>query len=357
GNPSSKHTEGRIARDALETARRRCAKILNVRPEQLFFTSGGTESNAIVLHSLLLRREKSGLLYGATEHPAVRENAELLKRLGRPVMEIGVSPKGAITEATLSSALDRAAKKNIDIRMVAMMAVNNETGAISDIPSLVRIIRNLRGSLVHVHCDLVQTIGKIPFSIPEADIDSAAISAHKLGGPRGIGLLYLRRPLEVLYRGGGQELNIRPGTENTAGALAMAYCLETHAVPSQVEQHWQAARQRMAVVIDELSHIQGALIIPQERTTDDPCFSPWILQTAFPGIPAEVLVRAMDDVGYALSTGSACGSAKKERPVLKAMGIDQETAFCSFRISQGWSTTDDEIAALITMLKEKRSTL
>ncbi|MDR3131197.1 MAG: aminotransferase class V-fold PLP-dependent enzyme, partial [Treponema sp.] len=203
GNPSSKHVEGRKARAALEDAHRRCAAVLGAAPEEIFFTSGGTESNAIVLHSLLRRQNRpgcGGLLVSAVEHPSVRENAVVLERLGKPLTRIGVEKDGRVSRKTLEGAL----KKAVDPRLAAIMAVNNETGAVMDMPGLAEVLRNAAAP-IHIHCDLVQAAGKMPVDLLSWDLDSASLSAHKLGGPRGIGILYLRKPLEPLCAGGGQE--------------------------------------------------------------------------------------------------------------------------------------------------------
>lgn len=357
GNPSSRHREGQEARRALENARRRSAAVLGVRPEQVIYTSGGTESNTIVLQSLLARNSRAGLLYGATEHPSVRENAEMLKRLDVPVLAIQPERDGCVSVEALQRALERARERDIPVRMLALMVVNNETGAVSDISAIARAVRQIPGPPIHIHVDLVQTIGKVPFSLSDTGIDSAALSAHKLGGPRGIGLLYLRRPLTVLNKGGEQEWGLRAGTENVAGALALAYCLEKLALPEVLAAHYEAAQNRMEALILGLQKLETCSLVPQGRRERDDRFSPYILQASFPGIPGEVMVRTLDDAGFAVSTGSACSSGKTERPVLKAMGIDDDTAFCSIRFSQGWATTDADITALLWAINTIRKTL
>ena len=362
GNPSSRHREGKEARQELETARRRCAAVLGVRPEQLIFTSGGTESNASVLQSLIVRNgtaahSAAGLLYGAAEHPSVRENAEILKRLNIPVLPVLPERDGTVSVEAVLHTLEQARERNISVRMLALMAVNNETGAVTDLSAITQAVRKLPGPAIHIHADLVQTIGKVPFSIKDSGVDSAAISAHKLGGPRGIGLLYLKRPISLLTRGGEQEWGLRPGTENVAGALALAYCLERLAAKDALEAHYEQAARRMERLISELHQLGGCTLIPQDREPRDRRFSPYILQTAFPGIPGEVMVRSLDDSGIAISTGSACSTGKTERPVLKAMGIDADTTFCAVRFSQGWDTTDEDIETLLDAIKIIRNSL
>jgi cysteine desulfurase len=382
GNPSSRHREGKEARQELETARRRCAAVLGVRPEQLIFTSGGTESNASVLQSLIVRNgtagliqgrhsnssndpvsygqtghSAAGLLYGAAEHPSVRENAEILKRLNIPCLPILPERDGTVSVEAVLHTLEQARERNISVRMLALMAVNNETGAVTDLSAITQAVRKLPGPAIHIHADLVQTIGKVPFSIKDSGVDSAAISAHKLGGPRGIGLLYLKRPIPLLTKGGEQEWGLRPGTENVAGALALAYCLERLAAKDALEAHYEQAALRMERLISELHQLGGCTLIPQDREPRDRRFSPYILQAAFPGIPGEVMVRSLDDSGIAISTGSACSTGKTERPVLKAMGIDADTAFCAVRFSQGWDTTDEDIETLLGAIKTIRNFL
>ncbi|MDR2258670.1 MAG: cysteine desulfurase [Treponema sp.] len=348
GNPSSPHLEGRLARESLENARSRCASALGTAPANIYFTSGGTESNAIVLYSYLLNKSGARLLASAVEHPSIRENIALLEGLGKPTAFIPVDSSGRVTPALLAKTLE----KYPGARFAAIMAVNNETGAAADMAALSGLLRNREGAPVHLHCDMVQAAGKIPVDISRWDLDSASISAHKLGGPRNIGLLYLRRPLKVLYTGGGQESGIRPGTENTAGALALAACLENHASPEAVKNEYEKASRRWKKFIRALKSMERCSLIPLDRPEEGDGFSPYILQAAFKEIPGEVMVRALDDMGFAVSTGSACSSASPERPVLQAMGIDPQQSLEGIRVSQGWSTTDEEIELLLQALRE-----
>jgi cysteine desulfurase len=352
GNPSSLHHEGRLAREALENARARCASVLGVPVETVYFTSGGTEANCIPLYSCLARHSGGRTLASAAEHSSVTENLQTLERLGKPIGRIPLDSSGAVTGELLSKALE----KYSDTRFAAIMAVNNETGTINDMAALRAalrdILRNREGPPLHFHCDMVQAAGKIPLDITGWDIDSASFSAHKIGGPRSIGLLYLRRPLETLYTGGGQERGIRPGTENVAGALALAQCIENHALPEKLERELADARRRWKHLLSALCKIERCRLIPAKRNIDDECFSPYIVQLGFKNIPGEVMVRALDDVGFAVSTGSACSSRSPERPVLAAMGIENNLSLEGIRISQGWSTTDEEIDLLIEAIAE-----
>ena len=348
GNPFSIHHEGRMAREALESARSRCAAALGVPPATVYFTSGGTESNCIPLYSCLFRKGSGRLIASVGEHPSITENVKKIERLGVPAGSIPIDSSGRVTPSFFSKTLE----KFNDVRFAAIMLVNNETGAVNDIESLANMLQKSNFPPMHLHCDMVQALGKIPLDISAWKIDSASFSAHKIGGPRGIGILYLRKPVEALYAGGGQEGNMRPGTENVAGALAMADCIERHAIPEKLAAENAAAGCRMQYLISELKKIDRFQIIPRERTSDDRGFSPYILQAAFKGVPGEVMVRALDDLGFAVSTGSACSSASAKRPVLAAMGIPDNMSMEGIRISQGWSTTESEFSLLISAIKE-----
>jgi len=355
GNPSSQHSEGRAAKQAIEESRQKCAILLGVPAETLFFTSGGTESNSIALFSNLMRKSQGRVLSSMTEHASVREGMETLEKMGKPCGKITVDSAGRVTPETL----EKAFQKYPDTRFASIMAVNNETGAVTDIASLKDVIRNKKGAPVHFHCDLVQAIGKIPVDINNLEIDSASISAHKICGPRGIGLLYLRKPMEVFYSGGGQEKGIRGGTENTHGAIALAECLTMNNA-SGVCENYLLAQKRWDKLITALSAIERCTFLPTERSTPQspvpspksPLFSPYILQVAFNGIPGEVMARALDDLGFAVSTGSACSSSSPERPVLVAMGVEENLRIEGIRISQGYSTTDEDIDQLLQAITE-----
>lgn len=390
GNPSSLHAEGRTARKALEDARARCARILGAGAEEIVFTSGGTESNAIALFSLLAGKRRAGmndkpdgkragmndgkragpddetgggaeaggkapveLLYWEGEHPSIRENAAALAALGIPAAALPSEPGGRVSVEGFGAAL---AKRRP--RLAAVMAVNNETGAINDMAALAAARSGAPGEGgPRIHCDMVQAAGKTPLDPRGWGIDSAALSAHKLGGPRGTGLLWLKKPLPALVRGGGQEGRIRPGTENTAGALALARVLERRAEAPALEEARRGAAERMAALMAALRRTGAFIPIPADRKDEDGRFSPWILQCAFYGkggrvIPGEVLVRALDERGFAVSTGSACSAGTRKRPVLEGLGLPRETALGGIRISQGWTTTGQDVEELARAVGE-----
>jgi cysteine desulfurase len=329
---------------------------LGVPSQTIYFTSGATESNAIVLYSRLLGRGNGRILYSAAEHPSIRENCRVLEGLGKPAAAIPVDGDGRVRPEALSRTLE----KYGDARFAAVMAVNNETGAVTDMAAIRDVLRKREGPPVHLHCDITQAVGRVPVDLSLWDADSAALSAHKLGGPRGAGILYLKKPAPVLYSGGGQEGGIRPGTENTKGAQATAALLELRASSAAVLKEYGKAARRWNTLLDALRSMDRCSLIPQGRANGKAApessytepFSPYIVQAAFSGIPGEVMVRALDDLGFAVSTGSACSSSSPERPVLAAMGVAPGRILEGIRISQGWLTTGEDIEALAGAVRE-----
>jgi cysteine desulfurase len=243
--------------------------------------------------------------------------------------------------------------------LVALMLVNNETGALQPVAEVARGLAALErsgGRRVLLHTDAVQAFGKVPFQPAELGVDTAAISAHKIGGPRGVGALYVRGPgtREFLNAGGGQEAGRRPGTENLAGAWALAEAGQRAA--ASLEERSRRARARMDSLITGLRSLAGCRILPEGRGAGLPeeHFSPYILSAAFPPVPGEVLVRVMESEGYLLSTGAACSSRKIERTrVLESSGVPRELAACSVRISIGPQTTEAEVEGLLSALRRR----
>lgn len=351
GNPSSVHSVGKEAKRLLEKARALCAASLGVPSETIYFTSGGTESDCIPLLSLLNRPQKGTVLVSSIEHPAVREQAESLTKCGWRVVRIPATTGGIITkEAVLSKLTD-------DTALVCVMAVNNETGAIQPIKdiadALAKAAENKRKAKLHVDC--VQAAGKIPLDLSHAGIASAAFSAHKIGGPRGIGILYLADTIESFFRGGGQEKNIRSGTENVFGALAFARCLERYCISNTNEKartRFETQKKLTKSFIQSLSEIAGCTIIPEARldARHEDEYSPWIVQASFKNIPGQVMLRALDAEGFCVSTGSACSSHKGQHTggsaVLQAMNVSASVREGAVRFSFGPRTSEDAMKAL-----------
>ncbi|MBO5690957.1 MAG: cysteine desulfurase [Spirochaetaceae bacterium] len=359
GNPSSLHFLGSDAKNTLAQVRSDCAKTLQVKSDNLFFTSGGTEANHLPLLSLLQRPAPGTIIISAIEHPAIREQAEMLKHCDWKVLQAAPDATGIVPVAAIEKLLTN------DTVLVCLMAVNNETGAIQPIYQVADLLNKFaketgkRRPKLHVDC--VQAAGKIPLNLSYPGIDSAAFSAHKIGGPRGIGILYLAQRFESFVRGGGQEQGIRSGTENIAGAWAFSKCLERHFLSEKntegvAYQHFLQQKAMTDNFIAQLKEIKGCGLIPQTRDTDalKDKFSPWIVQVAFEGIPGEVLVRALSEKSIAISTGSACSSRKLSRPVLEAMGVSKELATNGVRFSFGPKTQQQDLDKLLEALKEIR---
>ena len=354
GNPSSLHQAGNDAKTALEESRNRCAQILNVKKENVFFTSGGTESDHIPLLANLMRPQKGSIVISAIEHPALREMAKAMEHLGIEVIFVKPDKNGFVCEDLIAQAV----KENTTF--VSVMAVNNETGAIQPIykiaDKLTEISKGHRRPFFHV--DAVQACGKIPLNLSYKGIDSASMSAHKISGPRGIGILYLAKEINAFLRGGGQEKNIRSGTENIFGAHAFALCLEKYFIRQENKTLWERFEAQKIYIknfINSILEIPECTIIPHVR--EDPClseekFSPWIVQAAFKNIPGQVMVRALNAKGFAISTGSACSAGKNSRPILEAMNVNADEKESAVRFSFGSSTSESAMMELVQAVKE-----
>lgn len=345
-NPSSVHPLGVQARALLEDARRRCAEVLCVPPETLYFTSGGSESNSLLLLSLLMRPAAGSIAISSLEHPSVREQAHSMEQCGWTVLSIPADKNGIITPQAVLKTL------RSDTVLAAVMEVNNEIGVIQPIAEISNALAQYSAGKrpIHLHTDSVQALGKLPITrLALPFVHSSSMSAHKIGGPRGIGLLYAKQLFTGFIRGGAQEHSIRPGTENTAGACALAACLEE--TYHDFSKKYQTAQDTAQYFLQSVREIPECRLIPAARTADDSRFSPWIIQCGFKGIPAEVMMRCLSDHGICVSAGSACSSKKKTRPILAALHIEPEIAQSAIRISFGYTTTKADMDACLTALR------
>ena len=347
GNPSSSHTVGKKARELFEGARARAAAALGVKPETIYFTSGGTESDQIPLLSVLAKPMKGTVLVSSIEHPAIREQAEALKNCGWKVIQIPADSDGIITPEAVTSLLTS------DTVLVCIMAVNNETGVIQPVyeiaDAITKACEGKRRPKFHVDC--VQAAGKITLNLGYKGIDSAALSSHKICGPRGIGLLYMKDACEPFLRGGGQEKGIRSGTENVFGALAFSKCLERY-----YNKQKASDADRTKDFVEKLAALPGCTIVPPGRLEKPELFSPYVVQAAFANIPGNVMLRALDSKGFSISTGSACSAKKNKRPVLEAMHVDPKLRENAVRFSFGPHTSDkavDELLAAVTEINSQ----
>lgn len=357
GNPSSVHQIGKNAALVLQEARSTAAKALGVKAENIYFTSGGTESDQIALLSILNKPQKGTVLISSIEHPAIREQALALKKCGCNVVQIPCDSKGIICVEALENLLTN------DTMLVCVMAVNNETGAIQPIYQIADLLKKVsqgkRKPKFHVDC--VQAAGKIPLDLNYDGIDSAALSAHKICGPRGIGIFYSKNPIEPFLCGGGQEKGIRSGTENLFGAVAFSKCLERYFIKNNDNLAIQKYNEQVEITnsfIKKLSELKGCTIIPENRANleDSSLYSPWVIQASFKNIPGNVMLRALDSKGFFISTGSACSTKKQSRPILEAMNVNKDLRESSVRFSFGPHTTQKAIDELFDAVKEVNAT-
>ena len=347
GNPSSTHGLGIEAAQRLVEERKKTAAMLGTTASNIYFTSGGTESDSIVISSLLKSPSPGEIISTGIEHSAVLEWKKTLEAAGWKFTVLQC-PGGYLNPETLEKAL------NDKVRMVCVMKVNNVTGTIQDTKTLASIIRNKEkefGRHIHFYCDAVQALGKIPFNLSEEDIDSAAFSAHKFKGPRGVGILYNRnKAITALSRGGGQENGLRPGTENLAGICAMNKAL-AEALDSLDENY-----QKILVFRNKIEILSSELGIKllSPSSYNESAFSPYIISISVKPIPSEVFLRVMSDKGFCLSAGSACSSNTKGKAegVLAAMNVDPMDRRSSIRISFGANTTDEEVDLLCNAIKD-----
>ena len=332
GNASSVHAEGREARKWIESARSAVAKAVGTVPRNVVFTSGGTEANALALAPNLRRGTGPAverLVVSAIEHASVLSGGRFPREL---IETVRVTPAGVVDLDHLHQLL-RAGPP----ALVSIMLANNETGAIQPTAEVAEIVHAAAGLL---HVDAIQAFGKIPFDMGETGADLLTLSAHKIGGPKGVGALVLSEGvsgLEPLLRGGGQELSRRAGTENVAGIAAFGAAAAAAMVARPAEG--------------------GRLLVLQERLEDGLRLTPGVIvfsdsgqrlpnTTLFtaPGLKAETAVIGFDLAGIAVSSGSACSSGKVQPShVLEAMGFEPDIAQGAVRLSMGWSTRDADV--------------
>jgi cysteine desulfurase len=332
GNPSSVHAEGRRARRLIEDARGAVARAVGAAPRNVVFTSGGTEANALALSPGL--RGAAGqpverLLVSAIEHLSVLAGGRFA---AEAVARIGVTRGGLVDLEQL-----RAMLASGPPALVSVMAANNETGVIQSVAAAAEIV-HAAGGLLHV--DAIQAFGKMPFNIREMSADLATLSAHKIGGPKGVGAVVLAESLaglEPLLRGGGQELGHRAGTENVAGIAGFGAAI------GAAMQAREADANRVQALRDRLDAGLG----DSGRATIIARVEPRLPNTTLfvaPGVRAETAVIGFDLAGIAVSSGSACSSGKvRPSHVLEAMGLGPEIAQSGVRLSLGWSTSEADI--------------
>lgn len=357
GNASSVHALGRRARVAVEAARERTAAVLGCAPAEIVFTSGGTEGDNAALRGVLAGRARrgtgrAGLVTSAAEHEAVLRTAEALRDEGHPVTLLRPGPHGALTPAAVAEALTE------ETALVSAMLVNNEIGTVSP---LVEIAAVAHAAGAHVHTDAVQAAGLLPLDVDALGADLLTLSGHKVYGPKGVGVLYVRAgtPFVPLVHGGAQERRRRGGTENVAAVVGFAEALARAA----------AGREREAARLARLQHRLAGKIravfgdgvvfnTPLDGFHAHPhAVAPHILSVSFPphdghALDGEMLLLGLDMAGVYVSSGSACTSGAVEPShVLLALGAERTTAAATVRFSLGRSTVEADVDAAAAHLK------
>lgn len=340
GNPSSLHRLGDESGKLLRRAREVCADSLKVKPSEIVFTSGATESNNLALKGVAWQYISRGkhIVTTMIEHPSVFECCKQLQSLGWEVTYLPVNSSGQVTAEQVSAVIRE------DTILVSVMHVNNEIGTVQPIAEIGAMLKN-NYPRVLFHVDGVQGFGKIPLSISECGIDLYSLSAHKWRGPKGIGLLYVRDGLVLspLMAGGGQEGGLRPGTENVPNIVGMAKAI-------------RLANENVAAKSKEMSRLKDILIhgiqdIPELVLNSEKDGAPHIIHFSYPGMKAEVILHMLEEEGFIVSTQSACSSKHLEPSrVLLAMGKDAATASSGIRISLVSEHTDEHINKLLNSL-------
>jgi cysteine desulfurase len=339
GNPSSVHAEGRASRALIEEARAKVAALVAARPEDVIFTSGGTEANALALAA-----QPGGAWHcyvSSVEHPSVLAGGRFYPET---TTRISVTRDGLINLEILASELK---KHHLGgwRPFVSLMAANNETGAIQPVAEASEIVHSAGGL---IHTDAVQAAGRIKLDIGALGVDMLSLSAHKIGGPKGVGALVLGNgaAVEALIKGGGQERRRRAGTENVAGIVGFGVAAEL--ARADLGKAREIARLRDALEKETLAIAPDALVLSAkvERLPNTSCI-------AVPGVKAETLVIGLDLAGVAVSSGAACSSGKVEAShVLSAMGVPEEVAQGAIRVSLGFATRRDDIENFLKAFAE-----
>lgn len=330
-NPSSPHWAGRDARILLEDARENLAHSLGAKPQEIFFTSGGSESNNAVIRQFLMKSGKQHLICSAVEHPSVLETCRILAdHPNIRFTELAVDSSGRLDPENLCTSI------HSETVLISVITANNETGNLQPIEELTEIAHEYE---IPFHTDLVQAFGKIEVDLRKSGVDYATATGHKLGGPRGIGLLYVKQgtPFQSLISGGKQERVRRAGTENVVLAVGFAKAVQWYLENrSKLREQFFLFRKS---ILREIEKLEGIFI-----NTDLDNSLPHTLNFGCHGISAESLLISLDLDGIAVSTGSACSSGAMEAShVLLAMGLSRADAKSSLRVSWGWSTTATEI--------------
>ena len=352
GNPSSIHYYGQRARAAVDRARHQVAALINARPNEVVFTSGGTESNNLAIRGLVKASEKYGrhIVISAIEHPAVASVCDDLETRGFSVTRLPVYENGRVRLEDLHTAICD------ETVLVSVMTVNNEIGTIQPIEEIGRHVRTLRaaGRKIWFHTDAVQAIGKVSVDVEAIGCDLLSISGHKIYAPKGIGAIYIRRGTRLHSQniGGRQERGIRGGTESVPNIVALGKAAELAAA------NLDAAAAHLFSLRHRLENAIGERFIGTNLNGDRDLRVPGISNVSFAGVEGEALLINLDMRGIAVSTGSACSSGSLEpSPVIRALGVDEDRARGAIRFSFGQTNIPDDVEYLLEALGPAVETL
>ncbi len=331
GNPSSVHAKGRAVRSAVENAREKTALALGANTEEIYFTSGGTESNNIALRGAAKKQKKPGhIITSVVEHHAVLDVCRDLEKEGHRVTYLPVDSSGLLDPAAVEKAITP------ETFIISIMAANNEIGTLQPVGEIGAIAA---GHNILFHTDAVQVTGQLPVDVKKLQVDLLSLSAHKFNGPKGVGALYRRKGVKIdpLYRGGGQERKLRPGTENVPGIIGLSRALElsVEEIPRKTKT-LQSLRDRL---IRGLLKIDDVVLNghPEKRL-------PGNVNVSFKYIEGESILLGLDMQGIAASSGSACSSGSLDPShVLSAIGLDHHTAHGSIRFTMGWGNSEADL--------------
>ncbi len=330
GNPASVHNLGIEAERVADAARNTVAKALGAQKEEIIFTSGGTEGNnlAVLGGAMALRRSGNKIITTAVEHPSVLEAVKELENRGFEAVYLPVDKQGMISLADLEQAVDQ---KTV---LISVMLVNNETGAIQPVSDIREIVKR-KNSPALIHTDCVQAFGKLPFTVKDLQVDLLSVSGHKIHAPKGVGALYIRKGVRVLPQtyGGGQENGLRSGTVATSQIAALAAAVAEMPDPQ--------------IAVDQANNLkelllQGVVPIDGVQVNSPKNGSPFITNLSVPGIPSEVMIRALEAEDVYVSGGSACAKGARSH-VLTAQGVSPKAIDSALRVSFSHHTTIDEI--------------
>ena len=347
GNPSSLYNKGIRAEKAIKTVRQRIAKELNCPEESITFTSGGTEGNNTLIKGIVenQRIEKMRIITSTIEHPSVMEVFHFYGNHGIDVVYVPVDRKGKIDQQFLADHI------NEYTILVSIMGANNEIGTVQDLKSIGALIKSKNEKCLF-HTDFVQGFMKVPVDVEDCQIDALTLCAHKICGPKGVGAIYLRKGIRIkpLIIGGGQEKNMRSGTENVPGIVGLGKAVELH--QNLGLERIEKAAQIKKALIDALQDVPDMMVNGAEDG------SPFVTSLSFKGVRGEVLLHSLEGEGIYVSTGSACSSHKKEKQyVLSAIHLPEEYKEGTIRVSFSVNTTEEEVLCAAEMIKKSVSQL